>query len=132
LNKVARHVVIDVMDTKRNRAASSSGAAARKLMSKKSTGRNSRDSAARAASGADDSARRALESETRVLGAFPWARFLAPTDRARFADELSNHPTEMTNTELEALLVSWRSTADAARRRAAGGDNASRRSGRAA
>jgi hypothetical protein len=120
------------METKRNRAASSSGVAAQKLMSKKSTGRPSQAAASRASSGADDSARRALETETRVLGAFPWARSLAPADRARFADELSNHPTEMTNTELEALLVSWRATADAARRRAAGGDNASRSGTRAA
>jgi len=117
---------MDVMDRKRNRAASSSRAAAHFPNDSSVTAQTP------TGPGSDESARRALETESRLLGAFPWARYLAPTDRARFADELSNHPTEMTNNELEALLVSWRGVADAARRRSTRGDNSSRRGRRAA
>jgi hypothetical protein len=59
--------------------------------------------------------RLAMEADERLLGAFPWARALPREERLRFADELAHHPSEMTNAQLEALLVGWREAADAAR-----------------
>ncbi|TAM70600.1 MAG: hypothetical protein EPN48_04280 [Microbacteriaceae bacterium] len=78
---------------------------------------------ARAGAHVDESVLRALEADSRLLVAFPWARSLSREDRAEFADQLAHHPVEMTNGAIEELLLSWHARADAARpRRRVGGE----------
>ncbi|WP_308466888.1 hypothetical protein [Rathayibacter soli] len=72
---------------------------------------------ARAGAHVDESVLRALEADSRLLVAFPWARTLSREERAEFADQLAHHPTEMTNSAIEELLVTWHARADAARTR---------------
>jgi hypothetical protein len=64
--------------------------------------------------------RELTESErvARVLVAFPWAKHLTETDRTRFAHEISEHPTDIPNHQLEAMLVQWKAAARAAERHA--------------
>jgi hypothetical protein len=80
----------------------------------------------------DESVLRALEADSRLLVAFPWARHLSSEQRARFAEELAHHPTDMTNAAIEDLLVTWRARADEARAGRAQGDvGKTRRTGKA-
>ncbi len=58
-----------------------------------------------------------IELQSRLLVAFPWAKHLPPPERARFAHELTHHPTDIPNNQLEALLVSWKAAARAAEQR---------------
>lgn len=49
-----------------------------------------------------------MDAASRVLAAFPWARFLPPEDQARFGEELAHHPRELSNSGLESLILQWK------------------------
>ena len=49
-----------------------------------------------------------LRADEQVLLTFPWTKHLTPEERARFADALANHPKDISNAQLEALIVRWK------------------------
>jgi hypothetical protein len=60
------------------------------------------------------------ERRSRLLLAFPWAKYLSASDLELFVREMAEHPSDIPNNQLEALLVRWKAHAlSTTRRRAA-------------
>ena len=56
-----------------------------------------------------------LSGDEQMLVTFPWTKSLTREERAEFADALANHPSDISNAQLEALIVSWKERALLAR-----------------
>ncbi len=52
-----------------------------------------------------------LRGDEQMLLTFPWTRNLSADQRAEFADALANHPSDITNAQLEALILNWKQRA---------------------
>jgi len=52
-----------------------------------------------------------LRGDEQMLLTFPWTKTLTRTERAEFAEALANHPADITNAQLEALILSWKERA---------------------
>ncbi|WP_298226982.1 hypothetical protein [Gryllotalpicola sp.] len=52
-----------------------------------------------------------LSGDDQMLLAFPWTKNLSRPERAEFAEALASHPADISNTQLEALIVSWKERA---------------------
>ncbi|MCX7522073.1 hypothetical protein OSC27_07250 [Microbacterium sp. STN6] len=54
---------------------------------------------------------REAEDLTRLQAAFPWSAALPLADRVRFAHELADHSSRLSDRDLERLLGLWRARA---------------------
>lgn len=61
-----------------------------------------------------------LRGDEQVLLTFPWTKHLSLEERAEFADALHNHPKDISNAQLEALIVRWKRQAQLAELRRKG------------
>lgn len=61
--------------------------------------------------GPSDVERVRLERENRLSAAFPWAHALSSEERGQFAEELAHHPRDVQNSQLEAVILSWKAIA---------------------
>lgn len=52
-----------------------------------------------------------LSGDEQMLITFPWTRSLTGAERTEFAEALANHPSDISNAQLESLILSWKQRA---------------------